>query len=157
MLKFQTRGLDEFKGYIGGLERGLRGKVTVWISEWLIGNGQRGLKHYPPYKYVTRKSAYGRAFKTEKQRRYVMAKIRSGEIAPGYPHRTGNLQRGWTMAGEGTKTTIENATPYAGYVMGNDEQTKMHRKIGWRKVADIISTNIAGAIKHAESMIKTLR
>lgn len=157
MIKFRVRGLEEFKGYISSLQRNLRGKATEWISEWLIGNGSRGLKHYPPYKYVTRKSAYGQTFQSDRQRRYVMAKIREGSIDPGYPHRTGRLQRGWVKTGSGVGTRIVNAEPHAFYVMDTKGQARQPAKVGWRKVAEILASNIKGAVRHAESMIKTLK
>ena len=157
MIKFRVRGLEEFKGYIDSLQRNLRGKATEWVSDWLIGNGSRGLKHYPPYKYVTRKSAYGQTFQSDKQRRYVMARIADGTIDPGAPHRTGRLQRGWTRIGSGVRTRIVNEEPHALYVMDTQGQARQPAKVGWRKVAEIISTNIRGAVRHAESMIKTLK
>lgn len=48
MLKITTRGLTEFTNYITSLARNLRGLVTEAITDWLIGNDERGFKHYPP-------------------------------------------------------------------------------------------------------------
>ena len=152
-IKIKVRGLKEAQEYFKSLPQNLRGLATKAMAEWFIGNGSRGLKAYPPYKYVTRKSAYGKTFVSDKQRRYVMAKIREGSIDPGFPHRTGNYQRGWTIINKGVKATITNPVPYAGFVSGDAEQARLNAKVGWRKISDIISTNILGAIRHANKAI----
>ena len=151
-IQIKVRGVDKVKAFISSLPRNLRGIATQAAAEWFVGNGQRGLRRYPPYKYVTRKAAYGKTFQSDKQRRYVMAKIRSGEIDPGYPHRTGNYQRGWQIINSGVKTQIVNDVPYAGYV-GGEEQARLNEKIGWRKAVDILSTNWKGAIQAAQSAV----
>ena len=152
-ITIKVRGIDKLQEYFKSLPAHLRGIATVAMAEWFVGNGSRGLKAYPPYKYVTRKSAYGKTFVSDKQRRYVMAKIRSGEIDPGVPHRTGEYQRGWDIINKGVSAKIVNPVPYAGFVGGDDAQANLNRKVGWRRVSDILSTNIAGAIRHANAMI----
>lgn len=154
MLSFKTRGLKEFTDYIGSLARNVRGLVTEAITDWLIGNQSRGLKHYPPYKYVTRRAAYGRTFSSERQRRYVMAKISSGQIDPGAPHRTGRLQRGWVKQGKGVNARAVNQVAYAAHVMSTTDQARQPARVGWRKVAQVIADNMAGAIRHAEAAIR---
>lgn len=153
-IKITVRNLEKVKAFIDSLPRNVRGIATKAMAEWFVGNGSRGLKQYPPYKYITRKSAYGKTFVSDKQRRYVMAKIRSGEIDPGYPHRTGNYQRGWgEIRNEVTRSRIVNNVPYAHYVGGDADQARLNKKVGWRTVSDIISTNIKGAIRHAYAAI----
>ena len=156
MLNFRPRGLEEFRIYLHNLTRRLRGKAVEWISDWLIGDSSHGFKHYVPYRQVTRQAAYGRTFESDKQRRYVMARIAEGTIDPGFPHRTGRMQRGWVKRGAGVRTTIENTEGYTDYVMGRG-QARLNKMVGWRQVADVIATNIKGAIRHAEAMIKTLK
>jgi len=152
-ISIKVRNLEKLQDYFNSLPRNLRGIATKAMAEWFVGNGSRGLKQYPPYKYVTRRSAYGQPFVSDKQRRYVMAKIREGSIDPGYPHRTGNYQRSWEVKNEATRSRIVNNVPYARYVGGDADQARLNAKVGWRKVSDIISTNIAGAIRHANSKI----
>lgn len=152
-ISVKVRNLEQVKKWISDLPRRLRGVATEAMAEWFIGDGRRGLKHYPPYKHITRKSAYGKTFVSDKQRRYVMAKIRSGEIDPGFPHRTGNYQRGWRVKNELTKSVITNQVPYARFVGGDEEQARLNAKVGWRTISEIISTNIAGAIRHAQAAI----
>jgi hypothetical protein len=152
-IKIKIRGLEEVKSFIDGLPRNLRGLATKAIAEWLVGSGQRGLKRYPPYKYITRKAAYGKTFVSDKQRRYVMARIREGTIDPGAPHRTGNYQRGWAVINQGVKVQIVNKVPYAGFVGGDETQARLNKKVGWRTVSEIIGTNWKGAIQHANAEI----
>lgn len=154
MLNFKPRGLSEFSEYISGLARNLRGIVVEAVSDWLIGNGQRGLKHYTPYRHITRKAAYGQTFKSDKQRRFVMAMIAEGRIDPGAPHRTGRMQRAWVKTGRLTTTRIINAEEHTPFVMGTGTQARLNAKVGWRDVASVIASNMAGAIRHAEAKIR---
>jgi hypothetical protein len=47
MLSPKIRGMDEFRAYIDGIARNSRGIATEEITKYLIGNEQRGFKHYP--------------------------------------------------------------------------------------------------------------
>lgn len=83
----------------------------------------------------------GRKFKTDKQRRFVMASIRSGAIKLPY-ERTFRLQNATTMTvarvtGDGVAILLridENDAPYARYVVGAG-QFYYHRKTGWPTLA----------------------
>jgi hypothetical protein len=151
-IKFTSRGIPELLAYLDRIQRGLKGKTSGWVAEYLVGDMSHGLKHYVPYKYVTVEQAGG--WKSDKQRRYVMAMIREGKIDPGAPHRTGELQRGWEYADKGTRWTITNETPYAGYVMGDNDQANMQRLIGWRVVSEVIQSNLKGAFRFATAKLK---
>jgi hypothetical protein len=154
-ISIKVRGLDAVREFIDQLPRRVRGVATVAAAEYLVGNGMHGLRHYPAYKWITRKAAYGKTFVSDKQRRYVMAAIADGRIDPGAPHRTGRYQRGWMLEGEGAKTRIINEVDYARYV-GGDEQARLNRKVGWRMWDEIISTNYHGAIQAAERAVDRL-
>ncbi len=145
-----TRGLEELTDYISGLARQFRGVVTEVMSDDLIGTTYRGLKHYPAYKKVTRRAAFGRAFESIKQQRYVMGQIASGRIEPGYPHRTGRYQNSWERTGSGVGSVIEGELPHEGW------PNRLAKRIGWRDPMVIISTNIAHAIQAAERAIQKL-
>ena len=69
-----------------------------------------------------------------KQRRYVMMKIRKGEIKSPYV-RSHVLSKGWkffaTRESKNTTTlNLENDTPYADYVEGKHQQ-RFHANTGW--------------------------
>ena len=151
-LKVDTRKLEELQEFLRGLPRGVVGVAGEAVAKYIVGDNRHGLKHYVPYKYVSIKDSGGWA--SEKQRRYVMAKIREGEIDPGVPHRTGEMQRGWDYSGEGSRWRIENEVPYAGYVMGDVDQTQMHKIQGWRTAMRVAYDNLAGSIVAARSAVR---
>lgn len=129
--------------------------ITGWIigEQSEAGNYWHGLSHYPEYKYVTRAAAYGNTFVSDKQRRYVMARIREGSITPGKANRTFAMQRGWRATGTPYKNKVSNIMPYTKWVMGDNEQARQPAMVGWRKVGDIVATNLKGAMRHAISKL----
>jgi len=88
MLKITSRGIPELQAWLLSLANGVKDEATRSVAEYLVGDTTHGLKHYPPYKYISMQRAYG-GFISDKQRRYVMAMIKEGKIDPGVPHRTG--------------------------------------------------------------------
>jgi len=159
----KVRNLAKVKAFISSLPRNVRGIATKAMAEWFLGNSRRGLKRYPPYKHVKRKDAYKDIYFTAKDGHKVygfssleqLHKVAAimNEKPAGVPHRLGNYQRGWQIINKGVKTEIINNVPYAGFVGGDETQAALNRKVGWRTVSTIISTNIAGAIKHAYAKI----
>lgn len=143
---------------ISDLPKNLRGPATEEAALYLIGDTNRGLKHYPPYKYVSRMAAYGFTFFSDAQRRLVMAKIRSGEITPGISRRTGETARAWTVLYSGVKTRILNPTRGAYYTADDIGQSRHEAMVGWRRVSSIIASNqngmSAAADKRAQQEIK---
>ena len=135
---------------ISDLPRSLRGPVTEAAAVYLVGDGSHGLRHYGTYRFITRTAAYGQAFQSDRQRRKFFAMLRNGEINPGYPRRTGRLQRGWTVIPQGVKTRIVNTEPYAVYVMGDPGQARQPELAGWRRVGLIVASNENGMIRAAD-------
>jgi hypothetical protein len=147
LFSFKVRGMEELQAFFKSLPLRARGIAAEATSDDLIGDGSRGLKRYPPYKYIHRSSVYRPTFKSERQRRFVMAGIRSGRIDPGYPHRTGTYQRSWQRTGSGVGSRIQGELPHAGW------PDKLAKRIGWRESMEIIKSNLAHAVRHAESVI----
>jgi hypothetical protein len=145
---FRSKGLEELQDFFQEFPHGSRGAAAEGFADDLIGDGQRGLKHYPPYKHVARARAYRPAFKSVRQQRFVMAGIRSGRIEPGYPHRTGNYQRSWAREGAGMNSRITGELPHEGW------PDKLARLIGWREPMDIIMSNITHAANAAERKVQ---
>lgn len=58
MLVPKTRGLTEFTKFIDKMARNMRGIATEEITDYVLGNAQRGLRHYPP----KRGQSYTRTF-----------------------------------------------------------------------------------------------
>lgn len=150
------RNLDEVINYLKTVPRGTVKVALPAIAEYIVGNGQHGLKRYPSYKYVSRKRAYGKTFTSDKQRRYVMMQIRKGRIDPGVPHRTGNTQRAYrvvtTNGGYGVR--ISNSTRGAVYTRHDTLQARLNLLGGWRKQADVVASNLKGALRHANAKVR---
>jgi hypothetical protein len=143
---------DAAKKYLDNIQRNLRGLVSESVGKELV----RLIRLYPRYKYVTRKKAYGETFVSDKQRKFVMAKIREGSISPGHSNRTMTLKKGWKTTGERTKTRIINDVPYAGFVQGNVSQSAHEYMAGWKKVNVLIKENIQAAMAYARGKVSQL-
>lgn len=172
-IQSEFRNIDPIRDYMGTVKRGYTRDALRAIGMWMIGTPQRGLKHYQPYKYVSREKGYSgqkitidygphkgkvvTGYFSSKQYYFVILGGR-GKIDPGVPHRTGNTQRGWHLVegNNGYKPSIVNATPGATYTRHDTLQSKLNALAGWRKVSEVISTNIHGAIRHAQAAINEL-
>jgi len=154
MVSQSFRGIDAVRKLLATLAKDAKRIVERAIGEYLIGDVRHGLTHYPQYKHIKYSQAYG-GFKSDKQRRYVMAAIREGTIDPGVPHRTGELQRGWKLVDMGRYYVITNHVPYAGYVMG-EQQARLPQMVGWRKMGQVISSNMAGALRAGVAALNKL-
>jgi len=153
MIKIKVTGVDKTINFLKTFAEGYEDVSLNAISEYLMGDERHGLKHYPPYKHVSFKQAYG-GFLSDKQRRYVMMKIRSGEIDPGYSASNGYYGDAWqTNKIADGKYVISNDVHYAGYLVGDDRQSKMMQMKGWRVVSQNIKDNIMGAFRHARGAI----
>ena len=161
MIKIQVKGIERIQEFLRTVQLGCKTMAQREVTKYLIGIEQtgettggvsHGLARYVPYRYVSIAQAGG--FKSAKQRGYVMAMIREGKIDPGVPHRTGEMQRGWTYRESSGRYRITNETPYAPYVMGDTQQARMFKLIGWRRTAEVVQSNLAGAIRHANAKVK---
>ena len=147
---------SDLAGIISDLPRYLKGPMIQAAAVYLVGDGSHGLRHYGTYRFITRTAAYGQPFQSDRQRRKFFAMLRNGEINPGYPRRTGRLQRGWTVIPQGVKTRIVNTEPYAVYVMGDHGQARQPELAGWRRVGLIVASNERGMIQAADRRAQEL-
>jgi hypothetical protein len=100
----------------------------------------KAMRVYPAEKSISRTQAYGTPFFTDKQRRYFFWALRKGIITVPY-RRTNNLRDNWVIIGQGLNEMVVNETPYAGLVMGDNEQSRMSRQIGWKTLAQRLREN----------------
>lgn len=144
------RKFEQLRDYISELPRHIRGLATRDAAIYLIGNTRRGLQHYPNRVEHGADNPY--QWQSEKQRRAYFA---SNGFGKGIPYnRSYDLRAGWTYIEKGVNTQIVNDVPYAGFVMGDEGQQVGHRADGWRKIADIIKTNINGMIAEVDKAIQ---
>jgi hypothetical protein len=157
-VRFKVRGVERVQKYLASLPRGTMRVALDAIAQWLIGDSQSGLAHPEPYKYVSRKSAYGVSFFTEKQRRWFFWALSEGIINPGQNNRTGESEGAWTYTPKetnaGYKYVITNPTPGAYYTRDDKGQARQPAKVGWRKVSAVVKSNMTGALKAARAAVK---
>ena len=150
---FNIRGIEEIRAFFRKLPRGsLRAGMRAF-GEYILGNEQRGLRHQEPYKYVSRKSAYGITFFTEKQRRWFWANGGPDMIGN---NRTGESANAWTLVekNNGYKISLQNQTRAAFYTRDDKGQARQPAKVGWRKTSAVVAANTAGATRAANAAVK---
>lgn len=153
--RFILRNSEEIQAFLKELPRGTLRIGLEAMALYFLGNSNRGLRHNDPYKYVPRKRAYGVTFFSPAQRAYVMAKIRSGEITPGKPNRTGATAAAWEAkpTNNGYGYTLSNAKRGAYYTRSDKWQARQPALVGWRKVSQVIADNTRGAMRSAVAAV----
>lgn len=113
---------------------------------------------YPPKKYFSRASAYpnapaGPGWFSDAQRRYVMARLSSGEISIPYG-RTQTLRNGWRLLGYGTKQILVNEEPAAVYAHDDSKQAAQMKGAGWKKIGEILKERLQKIVKTFDGGVK---
>lgn len=150
-MKVTISGVKEIKEFIQSIPRGVKKVAMYGIAEYIVGDESHGLKHEPSYKYVSRKSAYGMTFFTDKQRRWFWANGGPDMIGN---NRTHAIRDDWdfTDTGGWSRVSIFNQAPGVGWVMGT-EQARQPAKVGWRKAMDVVMSNLAGALRAGQRAV----
>ena len=150
-IKFTTRGVPQLMAWMRR-QLGYVSKVASRaFAEYIVGNEQHGLRHAPPYKYITPFRSYSfDPIKAAKQRGWIFTHL--DQI--GKNNRTGQTTGGWTFKPTGANAyQISNATPGAPWTFG-ESLTRQNQAVGWRKWRDIIATNMDGAIRHMKAEVR---
>lgn len=112
----------------------------------------------PSPNFVTRKSAYGVSYFSERQRRFLGWLYSQGLVPY---HRTQALSKAWHIIERGLMGYLQNDAEGAEYVIGEEKQSRHEKMVGWKKPsqqirerADKINKIIDAAAKKA---IKKLR
>lgn len=142
-------GLEELLAKLESLPPEVQDEAVQNVNKYLLNV----LKLYPPYTYVPYRTAYGKWF-SEKQRRYVMAKISQGEITPGMPNRSQTFSRNWKIVGYGKNSIIANETPYGHHLMGDSTQARLPKKAGWKTIGEVIKNRMDEIIRRADAGVK---
>ncbi len=142
-------GIQELIDKFDKLPQAAKDGAVDEVSPYLLNV----MRAYPSYKHVTYKAAYG-GFKSDKQRRFVMANIRNGTITPGKSNRTQQLSRGWVKIGSGQNTILANETPYAKWMYDDGQQANMPRMIGWKTLGATLKEKSAQIMRRADAGIK---
>lgn len=147
-IAFEVTGIDELRREFGNWDPAIQDDMVNEVNKYVV----KEVKKYPPYAYVPYKKAYG-GWASEKQRKYVMAKIREGEITPGIPNRTGRFGQGWEIVGYGRNSMVANEVPYGRYLMDDTGQSRMHKLIGWDRLTAWIKKNTDGIMRTARKAL----
>jgi hypothetical protein len=147
-----VKGLPELLRALQRMPDEVQDAVIPDMAEYL----KNRMQIYAPYQHITRASAYpnahaGPGWFSDRQRRYVMAKIRSGEITPGTPQRTRQLANSWRVLGKDRNALLANEAPYAKFVQGNSEyeQARQPQMVGWRGVDKVIPQEDQNLLRRA--------
>jgi hypothetical protein len=150
-IRFKAKGIAEVTAFIKSIPRPLKIVAMRALVTYILGDSGRGLRHEPAYKYVTRKSAYGQTFQSEKQRRWFWANGGPDMIGN---NRTGATSEGWQMSesSDWSRVDITNSAPGVGWTMGTG-QAAQPAKVGWRKYTDVVKSNLAGGMRAANAAV----
>jgi len=144
MIKFTVRNRREVAELIRTITKGSKRVATKAMAEYFVGNEHHGLAHDDPYKQTTRRRVYGQQWESDKQRKYVMAKIRSGEIVLGHRARKPTYASGGYAVKESRDGyTIVNPRPSAFW---SRVWAKWPR---WRHYNKVLEDNMKGAMRAA--------
>ena len=165
-IRINARYLGEIGDWISELPRNLRGKATVKIAEFMLEK----FAFYVKYKFFSRAQAYGmdgaggdwtyvdkRTGKTHlmepvpgyfsaRQVRYVFG-VLAKKYDFGYPHRTGEIQRGWEIKYSGqtptrrTTAAVVNDKPGVEFLYSPTQQARQPAGVGWNTTETIIKEN----------------
>lgn len=151
-VKIGIRGVEQLVAYLKTVPRGVTRAAMRAFSEYILGNQQHGLRHSEPYKYVSRKAAYGQTFKTDKQRRWFFANNMQDKIGN---NRTGKTAAAWTLkeSNNGYRMTLENKTAGGYYTRSDKGQARQLGLVGWRKLLLMIAANVTGALRSANAAV----
>jgi hypothetical protein len=70
------------------------------------------------------------------------------------PNRSQRFASNWKVVGYGKNSIIANETPYGPYLVGDNTQSRMHQKIGWKKLGATIKQRMSQILRKAEVGIK---
>ena len=137
------RGADQIMSRIRSLPDETRKQIYEDVGEY----GLTVIREYPKQRSVSRAQAYpnapaGPGWFSDKQRKYVMAKIRRGDIKVPYS-RTQTLANSWKATATKDDLVFSNMQKYAPYVMGNAAQSNHEKLVGWKKIVDIIDGKLS--------------
>lgn len=137
------RGMEAVTNLIRKLPREAQDTISEDVAKVMLNIE----KTYPSYRYVSRRQAYPPSgWQSDRQRRYVMARIREGSINPGSPNRTQAFRNGWRIEDKGVNAFLVNEVPYGIHL--KDPRANHMKLIGWSTIAEDIE-------KHQSRIMRT--
>jgi hypothetical protein len=153
ILTISVSGIKEVKAKLSKLGPEARARVADDASEFILDK----LRKYPKQKRVSRLSAYGRSFFSDKQRKFFFASLRSGKINIPYS-RTQEFKLGWKkVTGHTGAALVQNNVPYGKYLMDDYSQSRMSKAIGWQTLGQFTKAeneSIARRVSSGDTLFK---
>lgn len=143
---FEIKGLKELQERLSKLPIEAQDAGVEAANEYLV-NLEKTLQ--PPYKYVSYKQAYG-GFISDRQRRYVMARIREGSIVIPY-RRTQTMRNMWRVEGKGRNQIVVNEHPAAQWLKDIQTQARMMFLRNWTVIQEDVRRNGAQILRKFEA------
>ena len=141
-------GLPEIRDKLDQLEPAAVDDGVENANEYIVNS----LRLYPPYSYVPLSAVGG--FKSDRQRRYVMAQIAQGNITPGQSNRTQRLSQGWQAMGSGSNQIVVNEVSYAPYEYEITQQSQLHMLQGWDVIPTFIQNRMDEILRRFDAGVK---
>ena len=148
-IAIDVQGIDELMAKLAQLPDDMKDAISDDVLKYM----KDVLQAYPPPKRISRKSAYGQTFFTEKQRRYFFWALNKGIINVPYG-RTQDYRKAWEQVGTGYGSILANETPYAVYLQDDQQQSRLSAKIGWKKLGVVIKEHMKGILQIADGAVK---
>lgn len=118
----KVRNIENVNAYIDSVKRGLKGIATEAVAEYMIGNEQRGLQHYPPEKeWYTHKRTYATRFGWQVKNWGDGTRVKIVNTAKHaiYPYtRWAGSPWGWRTIPERVESNIKGAIRHAKSIVG---------------------------------------
>ena len=120
----------------------------IAFADYVYGDTSHGLRKYPSYRHITRASAYGQTFQSDKQRKWFWANGGPDMIGN---NRTNETFNAWTFRVEnnGYRIVLGNASTGAYYTMHDSGQAAQPRLVGWNKAMDVVKSQVGRALQMA--------
>jgi hypothetical protein len=152
-IKFTTRGIPELVAKLKQIPYKAQKAASQAAAEYLVGNEEHGLKHYPAYKYVSPFKSYSSdPVKAAKQRGWIFTHL----DLIGNDNRTGAVRDAWKFKPTGANAyVITNDNPGVKWTMGTG-RTRQNEAVGWRKWQEVIQSNVKGAIRAAQAAVNKI-
>jgi hypothetical protein len=137
-IKITVSGVEHVIERIQNTPKGL-GTALAEMVKFLTGV----FKKPEPYKYISRKAAYGVSFFTDKQRKWFFANGGADMIGD---HRTGRANEYSYAANGKLSYEISNPNKSAYWTRSDSAQPNQISMVGWLKVKDKIAANWDAAL-----------
>jgi len=135
MIGIETEGIPEVREKLKRLAgtQPMR-EMNEEVATFLVAE----LQKYPPMKYVSRKSAFGQTFQSDRQRRWFFANLNDGSLKIPYG-RSGKYRQNWEKMPFGaTNYIVTNDHPAAQYIQGDGTQSRQLKKVGWKSIGEVV-------------------